>query len=197
MCVCVSCACVSLLQTGTWSPCFEWVWMRERDRERERAIAQHILSLTSSSSPDRRNSKTHTFVNVSFRAHNLMTTTSLFPLASPHWELSLDLWGLVDRANHEGHYCVCIWMRRVCVCVWVSEWERERVHVHLLFIEMSWDYRYSFWIHVLFLYVYECTFVPKNLDRVHGHWDINSFLRAGVTCVSAQHSVCKVWKFVS
>lgn len=21
----------------------------------------------------------------------------------------------------------------------------------------------------VFLYVYECTFVPKNLDRVHGH----------------------------
>lgn len=45
-----------------------------------------------------------------------------------------------------------------------------RVHAHLKFIEMSYDYRYSFLnTCFLFLYVYECTFVPKNLDRVCGH----------------------------
>lgn len=49
------CVCVSLLQTGTWSVCFESEWVNEWERERERAIAQHILSLTSSSSPYRRN----------------------------------------------------------------------------------------------------------------------------------------------
>lgn len=50
---------------------------------------------------------------------------------------------------------------------------------------------------LFFLCVCECTFVPKNLDRVRGHWDINSlinvcfvffsFCRVSVTCVCSAH----------
>ena len=49
-------------------------------------------------------------------------------------------------------------------------------------------------VHALFLYAYECTFVPKNLDRLSGHSDINLFERSIVcVCMSvgAEHSVCQ------
>lgn len=67
----------------------------------------------------------HTFVIVIF-AHYMMSTTSLFPLASPHGDLSVNLQGRADRANHEGHYCVCIRMRvsvhviSVCMIIYCS-----------------------------------------------------------------------------
>lgn len=90
-----------------------------------------------------------------------MTTTSLFPLASPHGEPSLVLCGLADRANHEGHCCACIGMR-LCVCVCIQCACSFTVHRNELRLQVLI-------LNTFFLYVYECTFVPKNLDRVRGH----------------------------
>lgn len=116
------------------------------------------------------------------------------PLFSPHREPSLEP---ADAANHEGR---TLRVHRV--------WRRVRVelsvHAHLLFCRNKLKLQVlvlntcAFWfLSFFFLCVCECTFVPKNLDRVRGHWDINSlinvcfvffsFCRVSVTCVCSAH----------
>lgn len=61
-------------------------------KEREREGQLHNTSFLSPAlHPQIDEIETHTFVNVSFCAHHVMTTTSLFPLAPPHGEPSLVL----------------------------------------------------------------------------------------------------------
>lgn len=94
------------------------------------------------------------------------------------------------------HACVCarararVWECIYIVCACSFTVHRNEMRLQVLILNTC---AFLFFV----LYVYECTFVPKNLDRVRGHRDINSFFRASAMCVSAQHSVCKVCKFIS
>lgn len=98
------CACVCVPLTGVSFEC-----SCERERERERAIAQHILPLTSSSTPDRHGKHVWTLL-----ALHPSPPPGEFPSASSLGELSADPYRLADKANHKGHERV---NQSVCVCV--------------------------------------------------------------------------------
>lgn len=80
--------------------CVGFVCMWMNVRERERAIAQHILSLTSSSSPDRPHRNVYKCL---LCAHHPMTTT-FFPLI-------FSTWGAVSRPCGRGQS----WGTLLCV----------------------------------------------------------------------------------
>lgn len=111
---------------------FVWECVYMRERERERAIAQHILSLTSSSSLGRPRRNAQCFLC----ARHTMATTC-FPYFLHVREPTLQP---ADAANHEGR------TQRV------HPMEVRECRVRMLiycFVEISWNYRYLFWIHVL------------------------------------------------
>lgn len=142
---------------------FVCVWMNARERERERGQLHNTSFLSPALHPQI--DHIETFISVCFAL--IMRWPPLFsPLFSPHGEPSLDL---EDTANHEGHYCVYIGLRlyvciqRACSFTVCRKW-----------VETTGT-QFEYMCFLFFLYVCECTFVPKNLDRVRGHWDINSF----------------------